>query len=59
MTVTLVRGKARSKRELDKARYDAKMKVVAAFEEMDIDQVSPTVIDTSENVAYGRHTSKL
>ena len=59
VTVTLVRGKARIKRELDKARHDAKMKGVAAFEEMDFDQVSPTVIDTSENVAYGRYASKL
>ena len=59
VTVILVRGKARIKRELDKARYDAKMKGVAAFEEMNFDQVSPTVIDTNENVAYGHHTSKL
>ena len=32
VTVILVSGKARIKRELDKARYDVKMKDVPAFE---------------------------
>ena len=58
VTVTLVRGKARIKRELVKARNAGKIKGVATFDEMDMDQVCPTVIDTSENVAYGHHTSK-